>query len=151
MLAEDYAKEFNRLGLKRSIGFLPVSVFKLSERGGQLVNVEPILAGKYVKHNDNDGHVDTDDMVPQAFSHFSWEKSKRKLLICDIQVRAGPRCSFTSHFGCFQSCCVSSGLAVLCILFLGLHVVPGLAPAVVLETALLAHAPRLCLMPRTAC
>ena len=30
------------------------------------VNIEPMLEGEYVKHNDNDGHVDTNDMYPQV-------------------------------------------------------------------------------------
>ena len=32
-----------------------------------VVNIEPMLEGDYVKHNDNDGHVDTNDMYPQVF------------------------------------------------------------------------------------
>ncbi|EKX46110.1 hypothetical protein GUITHDRAFT_70870 [Guillardia theta CCMP2712] len=85
LLARSYAKTFNELGLQRQLQFLPVGVFKLSERGGALVNIEPMLEGDYVKHNDNDGHVDTNDMYPQAFSHYTWEASGKKLLICDIQ------------------------------------------------------------------
>jgi hypothetical protein len=32
----------------------------------KIVNIEPMLEGEYVKHNDNDGHVDTNDMYPQV-------------------------------------------------------------------------------------
>lgn len=39
-----------------------------SERGGALINIEPMLEGEYVKHNDNDGHVDSTDLYPQACS-----------------------------------------------------------------------------------
>ncbi len=55
--------------------FIPVGVFKLSERGGALINIEPMLEGEYVKHNDNDGHVDTTDMYPQVllfWGFFFW-------------------------------------------------------------------------------
>ena len=97
LLARSYAKTFNELGLQRQLQFLPVGVFKLSERGGALVNIEPMLEGDYVKHNDNDGHVDTNDMYPQvicsnfyqddadllssqAFSHYTWEASGKKVI-----------------------------------------------------------------------
>jgi len=85
MLADSYALEFNKRSRKRKVCFLPVSVYQLRERGGQLVNVEPFLKGDYVKHNDNDGNVETKDELPQAFSHFSWEASNGQLLIVDIQ------------------------------------------------------------------
>jgi len=29
--------------------------------------------GKYVKHNDNDGATLTDEQIPHAFSHFSYQ------------------------------------------------------------------------------
>ena len=41
-----------------------------SERGGALINIEPMLEGEYVKHNDNDGHVDSADLYPQACSPY---------------------------------------------------------------------------------
>ncbi|EKX33932.1 hypothetical protein GUITHDRAFT_147562 [Guillardia theta CCMP2712] len=85
MLADSYALEFNKRSRKRKVCFLPVSVYQLRERGGQLVNVEPFLKGDYIKHNDNDGNVETGDELPQAFSHFSWEASNGQLLIVDIQ------------------------------------------------------------------
>mmetsp|Transcript_21334 Transcript_21334/g.43394 ORF Transcript_21334/g.43394 Transcript_21334/m.43394 type:complete len:282 (-) Transcript_21334:933-1778(-) len=85
LIASQYAHQFNTMRCGRKISFLPVSIFKLLERGNQFITAEPYLEGKYVKHNDNDGHVDTDDPLPQAFSHFTWEASGRKLLICDIQ------------------------------------------------------------------
>lgn len=55
------------------VQFLPVSVVQLLECGGRLVNVEPLMEGEYVKHNDNDGNINTRALVPQAFSHFTWE------------------------------------------------------------------------------
>eukprot|EP00961_Rhodomonas_salina_P287414 3883398-Rhodomonas_salina.1 len=48
-------------------------------------NAEPYLSGQYMKHNDNDGHVESDLELPQAFSHFTWEASNQSLLVCDIQ------------------------------------------------------------------
>lgn len=109
LIASQYAKQFNALNNSRKISFVPVSIYKLLERSNQYVTAEPFIEGKYVKHNDNDGHVDTTDPLPQAFSHFTWEASGRKLLICDIQgvgdVYTDPSiCSMADNEGdCFGS------------------------------------------------
>jgi len=47
--------------------------------------LEPYFEGGYVKYNNNAGMVMMDRNTPQAFSHFTWEKSGRKVLIVDIQ------------------------------------------------------------------
>jgi hypothetical protein len=68
MAAECFAQEFNRImqPTRFRVSFLPVSVIMLSERKAQLCNVEPQMQGNYVKHNDNDGHVETQEMLPQV-------------------------------------------------------------------------------------
>ncbi len=43
--------------------FVPVSVLQLVESEGALVNIEPELHGKFVKHNDNDGNVESKELV----------------------------------------------------------------------------------------
>ena len=44
------------------------------------------MDGDLHKYNDNNGDVfDAQDPIPQAFSHFSWEMSEGKILICDLQ------------------------------------------------------------------
>eukprot|EP00960_Hanusia_phi_P063441 765489-Hanusia_phi.AAC.5 len=85
-LAQQYANEFNTHDcVKSKICFLPMEVLRLHERENQLVTIEPLLEGKYVKHNDNYGEVGTEDDIPQAFSHFTWDASSNRILICDIQ------------------------------------------------------------------
>jgi len=84
ILSSTYTAAFNESS-ERKVKFLPVCVLKLHERNDAFATAEPFLSGKYVKHNDNDGHVDTCDALPQAFSHFTWAASKRKLLVVDIQ------------------------------------------------------------------
>lgn len=84
MVCESYAQEFNRRGTGYYLGFLPVSVLRL-DMEGLLYNTEPYLRGDYLKHNDNSGHVDTKQLVPQAFSHFTYEASNQTLIVVDIQ------------------------------------------------------------------
>jgi len=86
MISQMYADMFNRVSnVDKKVAFLPSYVLILQDRGNKLCCSEPILHGEYVKHNNNDGAVATARLVPQAFSHFTWEASKHKLLICDIQ------------------------------------------------------------------
>eukprot|EP01012_Entosiphon_sulcatum_P032617 TRINITY_DN41461_c0_g1_i1.p1 TRINITY_DN41461_c0_g1~~TRINITY_DN41461_c0_g1_i1.p1 ORF type:complete len:508 (+),score=65.08 TRINITY_DN41461_c0_g1_i1:34-1557(+) len=46
--------------------------------------VEPYMDGKYKKYNNNYGWAD-DRNTPQAFSHFTHEYTKHKLMVVDIQ------------------------------------------------------------------
>jgi hypothetical protein len=58
--------------------------------------VENELAGQYAKYNNNDGYVNESECiecrVAQAFSHFSFEKSRRQEIVVDIQ---GSGCTYT--------------------------------------------------------
>jgi len=91
MVAESYAQEFNRECAKKdltyNVGFVPVSVLHLKTPEGRrlIYNVEPMLKGHYLKHNDNDGHVETNLLLPQAFSHYTHERSNNLLVVVDIQ------------------------------------------------------------------
>jgi len=91
MVAESYAQEFNRECSKKrldyNVGFVPVSVLHLKTPEGRrlIYNVEPMLKGHYLKHNDNDGHVETKLLLPQAFSHYTYERSNNLLVVVDIQ------------------------------------------------------------------
>mmetsp|Transcript_460 Transcript_460/g.950 ORF Transcript_460/g.950 Transcript_460/m.950 type:complete len:392 (+) Transcript_460:139-1314(+) len=85
MAAECFAQRFNHFPLRHKIAFLPVSVMMLEERNGLLCNVEPMMSGKYIKHNDNNGHVESKEALPQTFSHWTWEASEHTLVVCDIQ------------------------------------------------------------------
>eukprot|EP00992_Anisonema_acinus_P009587 TRINITY_DN5794_c0_g1_i1.p1 TRINITY_DN5794_c0_g1~~TRINITY_DN5794_c0_g1_i1.p1 ORF type:complete len:536 (+),score=100.54 TRINITY_DN5794_c0_g1_i1:61-1668(+) len=52
----------------------------------RLLAVEPYLPGEYTKHNNNYGYVSEDDRnTPQAFSHFTYEYTRHKLIVVDIQ------------------------------------------------------------------
>lgn len=53
------------------------------------VMIEKFLEGKFWKWSNNWMYVDANDddinQIMQAFSHYSWARSKGKLLICDLQ------------------------------------------------------------------
>jgi len=91
MVAESYAQEFNRecsnMKLEYNVGFVPVSVLHLKTPEGRrlIYNVEPMLKGRYQKHNDNDGNIETNLLLPQAFSHYTYERSNNLLVVVDIQ------------------------------------------------------------------
>lgn len=101
------------LGCKKlpKVAILPVSVMKINE-SGLFYNIEPFLPGKYQKFNDNYNYVHQSthfdfkaeknrDMDPkarrrilrskqfsqlaQAFSHFTYEMSKGKCIVVDVQ------------------------------------------------------------------
>jgi hypothetical protein len=92
-VADSFAQQFNQVlgdsdeSEQLKCRFLPVRVMQFYGKTGKnaLCNCEPYLQGSYVKHNDNDGNVETCLEVPQAFSHFTWEYSNQLILVCDIQ------------------------------------------------------------------
>ena len=48
--------------------------------------MENYISGDYRKHNNNRGYVSDDERnTPQAFSHFTYEASNHRIIICDIQ------------------------------------------------------------------
>src|SRR5437667_3680730 len=54
------------------------------------MSLELFIEGAYVKYNNNCGYVneDNDDrfnQAAQAFSHFTFERSRGRFLVCDLQ------------------------------------------------------------------
>lgn len=92
-LCKAFALEFNAIsGEVHSIDFLVSTCLKgLSRRvkGDECLSLEPFIEGAYVKYNNNCGYVNKDDdsfnQMAQAFSHFTFERSRGKLLVSDIQ------------------------------------------------------------------
>lgn len=85
-----YACEFNMEKLKPqntcSINFTPLDVVQCTD--GDFYMLELFLNGKIEKFNNNRGVVARSspysDLL-QAFSHYSWVKSGKSILICDLQ------------------------------------------------------------------
>ena len=90
-IAAAYANEFNSHKQKPS-SCLPVEFAHLDvvqcQGEGECYLLEPFIAGKIVKFNNNSGVVCTNtahtDML-QAFSHFTYVRSGKTLLVCDLQ------------------------------------------------------------------
>ena len=89
-IAAAYAREFNSDKQKPTgicpIEFVPVDVVECA--GGTYYLLEPFIAGQIEKFSNNTGVVSSKSPhseVMQAFSHFSWVKSGRSLVVCDLQ------------------------------------------------------------------
>jgi elongation factor 2 kinase len=63
-----------------------VKYFYCIRPNSPLCAIEKYLDGNYRKHNNNYGYVNENERnTPQAFSHFTWEASGKKLIVVDIQ------------------------------------------------------------------
>eukprot|EP00494_Astrolonche_serrata_P031196 UN31465 len=94
--AQEFAHLFNQYDVPKKVTFLECTVLELTERMNDidtstfphpLVAIERFLSGPYIKHNNNWDWKDNtvERSTPQAFSHFTYEASAEKLLVCDIQ------------------------------------------------------------------
>ncbi|OTA81211.1 hypothetical protein M434DRAFT_380457 [Hypoxylon sp. CO27-5] len=94
-MCKAFALEFNALlDPKYSIDFVITAVLssKLSaDIKGEFISLEPYIDGNYVKYNSNFGYVNEDipndpfNHAAQAFSHFTFERSWGRFLVCDLQ------------------------------------------------------------------
>ncbi|KAH6843162.1 hypothetical protein B0I37DRAFT_383875 [Chaetomium sp. MPI-CAGE-AT-0009] len=95
-LCKAFALEFNAmLPEQHSLDFIVVTgLERASESGkadGKCMSLEPRIEGQYVKYNSNQGWVNEtnlDDPVfqaTQAFSHFTFERSRGHFMVTDLQ------------------------------------------------------------------
>jgi hypothetical protein len=94
-LCKSFALEFNTLlGKECSIDFVVTACFKgrsETTAGDAYLSLEPYIEGTQVKYNGNDGYVNIDipedafNQEAQAFSHFTFERSRGQFLVCDLQ------------------------------------------------------------------
>lgn len=84
---QEYAQAYNKCKPPKKVNFINAWLLELENRPGRpLCHAERFIVGKYRKHNNNFGYVsDEERNTPQAFSHFTYEESKHRILICDIQ------------------------------------------------------------------
>ncbi len=69
--------------------FFQTYVIELKDREeSPLYCVEHLIDGNYIKYNSNSGFVsEVNRLTPQAFSHFTFERSNHRLIVVDIQGR----------------------------------------------------------------
>jgi hypothetical protein len=91
MEAAYWASLFNLMNPPRKIDMLQCYVIELADEQGEgsptYYGVERFIEGEYVKHNSNAGFVDEGHHrnTPQAFSHFTFQRSCGDIMVVDIQ------------------------------------------------------------------
>ncbi|XP_033100610.1 eukaryotic elongation factor 2 kinase-like isoform X2 [Anneissia japonica] len=88
MDAKLWAEEYNRHHPPKPIDIMAMSILEFKNRpGSPLYHIENFIEGDYIKYNSNSGFVRDEALrlTPQAFSHFTFERSGHKLIIVDIQ------------------------------------------------------------------
>lgn len=88
MDAKIWGEEFNRHNPPKKVDIFQMAILEFHDRPGKpLYHLESYIEGKYIKYNSNSGFVRDEAlrMTPQAFSHFTFERSGHKLIVVDIQ------------------------------------------------------------------
>jgi len=88
MDAKLWGEEFNRHNPPKKVDIFMMTVYEFIEReNNPLFHVEHFIDGSYIKYNSNSGFVDNNfcRQTPQAFSHFTFERSGHELIVVDVQ------------------------------------------------------------------
>ncbi|XP_032826051.1 eukaryotic elongation factor 2 kinase isoform X1 [Petromyzon marinus] len=88
MDAKLWGEEYNRHNPPKKVDIMQVCILELKNRADKpLFHLEHYIEGKYLKYNSNSGFVRDENMrcTPQAFSHFSFERSGHQLIVVDVQ------------------------------------------------------------------
>ncbi|XP_019133346.2 eukaryotic elongation factor 2 kinase isoform X2 [Larimichthys crocea] len=88
MEAKLWGEEYSRHRPPKQVDIMQMCVVEMTERPGKpLFHLEHYIEGKYIKYNSNSGFVRDDNirLTPQAFSHFTFERSGHQLIVVDIQ------------------------------------------------------------------
>ncbi|XP_071763881.1 eukaryotic elongation factor 2 kinase isoform X2 [Centroberyx gerrardi] len=88
MEAKLWGEEYNRHRPPKQVDIMQMCVVEMTNRPDKpLFHLEHYIEGKYIKYNSNSGFVRDDNirLTPQAFSHFSFERSGHQLIVVDIQ------------------------------------------------------------------
>ncbi|XP_040295304.1 eukaryotic elongation factor 2 kinase isoform X2 [Bufo bufo] len=88
MEAKLWGEEYNRHKPPKQVDIMQMCIIEMKDRPGKpLFHLEHYIEGKYIKYNSNSGFVRDDNirLTPQAFSHFTFERSGHQLIVVDIQ------------------------------------------------------------------
>ncbi|KAL3314765.1 Eukaryotic elongation factor-2 kinase, partial [Cichlidogyrus casuarinus] len=86
--AKLWGEAFNRCDPPKKVDIFQLSIIEVEEADEikQLYHIERFMEGEYRKYNSNSGFVDEKlRNTPQAFSHFTFERSGHRIMIVDIQ------------------------------------------------------------------
>ncbi|XP_015930457.2 eukaryotic elongation factor 2 kinase [Parasteatoda tepidariorum] len=86
--AKLWGEEYNRHNPPKKVDIFQMSVIEFFQRPGKpLFHLEHYIEGDYIKYNSNSGFISCEKMrlTPQAFSHFTFERSGHELIVVDIQ------------------------------------------------------------------
>ncbi|RUS28547.1 hypothetical protein BC938DRAFT_481756 [Jimgerdemannia flammicorona] len=81
-IAAKLAAEFNSSRPPQLIGFLTIRVVEIEQTNpsnNTYFTVEPFIQGDYVRHHNNN------DEPMEAYSHFTWQRSRNRLIVDDLQ------------------------------------------------------------------
>ncbi|XP_061086970.1 eukaryotic elongation factor 2 kinase isoform X3 [Conger conger] len=88
MEAKLWGEEYSRHRPPKQVDIMQMCVMEMTQRPGKpLYHLEHYIEGKYIKYNSNSGFVRDENirLTPQAFSHFTFERSGHQLIVVDIQ------------------------------------------------------------------
>ncbi|XP_076856168.1 eukaryotic elongation factor 2 kinase isoform X2 [Brachyhypopomus gauderio] len=88
MEAKLWGEEYNRHRPPKQVDIMQMCIVEMTSRPGKpLYHLEHYIEGQYIKYNSNSGFVRDDNirLTPQAFSHFTFERSGHQLIVVDIQ------------------------------------------------------------------
>ncbi|XP_076442554.1 eukaryotic elongation factor 2 kinase-like isoform X2 [Babylonia areolata] len=87
MDAKLWGQEYNRHNPPKKVDIFQMYVLEFKNRAGSpLYHLEHFIEGNYIKYNSNSGFVEESyRLTPQAFSHFTFERSGHKLIVVDVQ------------------------------------------------------------------
>ncbi|KAK3762128.1 hypothetical protein RRG08_024938 [Elysia crispata] len=87
MDAKLWGEEYNRHNPPKKVDIFQMYVLEFPNRAGKpLFHLEHFIEGEYVKYNSNSGYVEEHlRLTPQAFSHFTFERSGHQLIVVDVQ------------------------------------------------------------------
>lgn len=88
MYSKLWGEEFNRYNPPKKVDFCQMSMIEFLDRPGKpIYHLEHFIEGKYIKYNSNSGFIQCENVrfTPQAFSHFTFEKSGHEQIVVDIQ------------------------------------------------------------------
>ncbi|XP_059834939.1 eukaryotic elongation factor 2 kinase isoform X1 [Hypanus sabinus] len=88
MEAKLWGEEYSRHKPPKQVDIMQMCILEMKNRPGKpLYHLEHYIEGKYIKYNSNSGFVRDENfrLTPQAFSHFTFERSAHQLIVVDIQ------------------------------------------------------------------